>query len=343
MENLIKQIVRILKKKSTLLVAAPITLAACEYKAIEEDKKKKEEQKQKQEGKKPITNFNFNAVRVTKGLEAVSSKYQRITVLQDKMYSVGGQNASNLSNDVWSSYDGAEWEKLTQTVSFTPRVRQELITFNQQMWVIGGSNIRGSLNDVWSSYDGKRWVQVKKNDNTGFSPRSYFATLVFKNQIWVIGGAAVGGSDLNDVWSSYDGQNWIQAKKNDNTGFKARYQTYSVVYQDKMWIIGGTNFNGKVNDVWSSYDGKNWEKVIEKAKFTGAGSNGAIILNYGQRMWLLGHDFEGKDVWTSTDSKNWIQQKMILPSGGSFLYQRGVVFKDKIFTIGNGRVLSYQL
>ena len=54
----------------------------------------------------------------------------------------------------------------------------------------------------------------------------------------------------NDVWYSSDGINWYQATPNAN--FSKRQSHSSVVFNNKIWVIGGGDNTSFYNDVWYS-------------------------------------------------------------------------------------------
>ena len=82
----------------------------------------------------------------------------------------------------------------------------------------------------------------------------------------------------------------------------------SLVFQDKMWLIGGRTANeAHIAEVWSSTDGYNWTEVNPSAAF-GARREFVSMVHDG-KMWVLGGEIEGyvlaNDVWYSSDGANW--------------------------------------
>jgi len=60
------------------------------------------------------------------------------------------------------------------------------------------------------------------------------------------------------AWSSTtstDGANWTLV--NGSPGWSARYAHQSLVYDGRMWIMGGIDV-GYLGDVWHSTDGITW-------------------------------------------------------------------------------------
>ena len=82
----------------------------------------------------------------------------------------------------------------------------------------------------------------------------------------------------------------------------------SLVFQDKMWLIGGrTASEAHIAEVWSSTDGYNWTEVNPSAAF-GARKEFVSMVHDG-KMWVLGGEIEGyvlaNDVWYSSDGATW--------------------------------------
>jgi hypothetical protein len=119
------------------------------------------------------------------------------------------------------------------------------------MWVIAGEDSEGRKNDVWYSEDGKKWVEA--TSKAQFPERSLHTSVVFNNKMWVIGGSGYDGFMVykNDVWFSSDGIKWKKIEM--ASGFSKRYGHASIVFKDKIWVIGGRGGKdvGDIkNDVW---------------------------------------------------------------------------------------------
>lgn len=150
---------------------------------------------------------------------------------------------------------------------------------------------------------GINWTQAAV---PAFSGRAHHTTLTFEGKLWVIGGQD--GSRKNDVWSSVDGQTWVQVTA--AAAFSARDGHSSVVFDDgggeKMWVIGGDDGIYK-NDVWSSDDGVTWVQATAAAAFSGRETQSSMVFN--SKMWVIaGYDVATKnDVWSSVDGVTWVQ------------------------------------
>ena len=146
------------------------------------------------------------------------------------------------------------------------------------------------------------------------------------------------------------GYKWINVTMNGP--FAPRDGCGALVFQNKMWLLGGWNPRDKahfpricVNEVWSSQDGLNWTLVKPNtfidATFNGAadwaGRHTAGNVVFKDKMWIVGADaiqnrYES-DVWNSSDGKSWTRLTDKAPWGPRVLHYT-LVFRDKIWVIG---------
>jgi len=171
-------------------------------------------------------------------------------VFDNKMWVIGGHNGYANRNDVWYSSDGVTWTQATASASFSKRRGHTSVVFDNKMWVIGGRDGSSNLNDVWYSSDGVTWTQATAS--APFSGRQGHTSVVFDNKMWVIGGNGVGSTYFNDVYSSPDGITWTRVLSDGHTQWSKRYGHQCLVFDSKMWIIGGYGANGDLNDVWNN-------------------------------------------------------------------------------------------
>lgn len=91
------------------------------------------------------------------------------------------------------------------------------------------------------------------------------------------------------------------------SGWGARQGHATVVFNQRMWVIGGSLTDGKqAADVWSSADGANWTLHTQHAGFSPRAHHAAVVFN--NRMYIFGGDAGGygcNDVWSSPDGANW--------------------------------------
>jgi dihydrofolate reductase len=227
----------------------------------------------------------------------------------EKMWVIGGGPFH--ANDVWNSTNGATWTPVKsdeKNNGFSQRESHESVVFDDKMWVIAGVEVRFglghfSVNDVWNSTNGATWEKIKSNDSNGFSARQSFSSVVFNDgsgkKIWVIGGIDGNNDRLNDVWNSTDGKTWTPVKANNSEGFSARSGHTSVVFDNKMWVIGG--FDGTLkDDVWSSTNGVTWNEETDNPRFTGRYNHTSVMFK--NKIWFMAgsdslRNTSKNDVW----------------------------------------------
>lgn len=201
---------------------------------------------------------------------------------KDKMWYMGGWYNGRLpgheaTNDVWSSTDGIKWNQAPRNDRWSPRIAAGVVEFKGKLWILGGTenyyfgDQKSLKNDVWSSADGETWNLVTAD--AGWSPRAYHTVVAHHGKLWVMGGGnyVPEYQAHNDVWSSEDGVHWTQVA--EHAPWEERLWFSSVVYRDRMWVIGGWNktpTSKNLGDVWYSKDGRTWKQlqseVIWKAR-----------------------------------------------------------------------------
>ncbi len=223
-------------------------------------------------------------------------------VFQDKMWFMGGWYNGLLpgrsaSNEVWWSTDGTEWQQATQKAGWTPRLAAGAVVFKDRMWILGGSEDyfskkRGHLkNDVWYSANGKEWELV--TTNAGWSPRAFHQALVFGDRIWILGGGeqiSRGPGRFNDVWCSEDGAHWTRVTQ--AAPWETRSWFSSVVYRDRMWVLGGfsdasiPSHHINYADLWYSEDGRSWTALRSEVIWTARHEHSALVFK--DKIWVFG-------------------------------------------------------
>lgn len=129
------------------------------------------------------------------------------------------------------------------------------------------------------------------------------------------------------------GAGWTQ---NTNAPWQARSNAACVVFQNKIWIIGGNNlgFVDYYSDIWSSADGTTWQQVVATAPWSKRTFFQAVVFN-NQLFVMGGRDSTGlkNDVWSSPDGLEWTQLTTAAdwPVRSAF---RAVAFNNGIFLMG---------
>ena len=254
--------------------------------------------------------------------------------------------SSNQNPTEWAAPKSATtsvWTQVTDSASWAPREHHTSVVYNGKIWIIGGVRyklfgVEGvdevlGFNDVWSSSDGVNWTQV--TDSAPWPPRHGHSSVVYDGKIWVIGGIkeTLNGNthsytEWTDVWCSSDGVNWTQVTDSaPNVWHKAS----SVVYDGKIWIIGGQHTK---NDVWCSSDGVNWTQVTDSLPCN-RGYHSSVV--YDGKMWVIGGLDDAQDstndVWYSLHGLDWTQATDSAAWSPRFSHA-SVVFDGKVWVLG---------
>ncbi|MEM2618527.1 MAG: DUF2341 domain-containing protein, partial [Candidatus Hadarchaeales archaeon] len=126
-------------------------------------------------------------------------------------------------------------------------------------------------------------------------------------------------------------------------GWSGRYSHTSVVFDNKIWVLGGYASSGYKNDVWYSSDGINWTCATSAASWSARYGHTSVVFD--NKIWVLGgYDSSGykNDVWYSSNGTSWT----CATSAASWSARCGhtsVVFDNKIWVLGgftSGGVLN---
>jgi hypothetical protein len=238
-----------------------------------------------------------------------------------------------------------DWVRVTEHAPWQARDSQGELAFGRRMWIFGGwfDSFRPAPRDVWSSTDGRTWTQVTPEAPWRHSDLSM--SLVHNDRMWFMGGWMGGRMPQHEagheVWSSTNGADWQQATP--RADWSPRLAAAAVVFQGKMWILGGTedyyfgDAKSLKNDVWSSADGAHWQQVTEHAGWTPRAYHQAVVL--GGMIYVLGGgnyvpEYEARhDVWCSRDGAHWRQVTAAAPWKPR-LWFSAVVYRDHLWVLG---------
>lgn len=165
--------------------------------------------------------------------------------------------------------------------------------------------------------------------------------MVFDGKMWVFGGGA-GTTYYNDVWYSPDGATWASAT--DSADWEARAGHTSIVFNDTLWILGGSGSGvGAIyRDAWYSMDGVTWTCATDSAGWAARSGHTSVVFD--NKMWVIGGRGAGMgnnydDVWYSTDGIIWT---CATDSAGweARSGHTSVVFDTKMWVIGGSGALG---
>ena len=254
--------------------------------------------------------------QVTAKAPWIHSDLSMSLTFKNRMWFMGGWYNGRLpghsaSNQVWASTDGKVWTRATKAAGWTPRLAAALVEFKGRMWMLGGTenyyfgNKKSLKNDVWSSPDGKTWTRA--TDNAGWTPRAYHQAAVLGDRMFVFGGGnyVPEYEAFNDVWSSTDGVHWTRVT--EKTPWHPRLWFTSVVYRNRMWVLGGWSNNPSKNwgDAWYSKDGKTWTEYKTSTTWKARHEHSAYVL--GGKLWIAGGHARplSSEVWSLELPDGW--------------------------------------
>ena len=137
------------------------------------------------------------------------------------------------------------------------------------------------------------------------------------------------------------GKIWTQEKA--SAGWSGRCYHSNVVFNNKIWIIGGKeNYGHYKNDVWSSSDGITWVQETSSAGWSARSDHTSAVFE--NKLWLMGgDDSDGfkNDIWSSSDGKTWSQ----VGANAGWDARGGhtsVVFQNKMWVLGGKSIENYR-
>ena len=110
---------------------------------------------------------------------------------------------------------------------------------------------------------------------------------------------------LNDVWSSSDGMHWERVT--EHAPWAPRIWFSSVVYRDRIWVLGGWSNNPSKNwgDVWYSRDGKEWTELRSNVVWKERHEHSAYVFQ--DKIWVAGGHAQplSSEVWSLEVPRDW--------------------------------------
>ena len=243
---------------------------------------------------------------------------------------------SHLANHQPIAATNYGWTKVTDHAPFPGSYNFPLFNMRNKLWAL---HSQGN----WYSADGRSWT---KAELPPLGLRTAFQQYVQLNDAIYALGTTEGdylhlsiGSRI--AKTSNDLKQWeVIAEQSE---LPARVFYGAVVFDKKIWLLGGFDGKNYYNDVWNSSDGVKWRRVAETSPWSARTNPSAIVFQ--NRIWLIGGGIiDGQvfnDVWFTKDGMNWKQatDKMgAKPTfGGS-----AVVFDSKIWLVGVNRNDGFQ-
>lgn len=220
-----------------------------------------------------------------------------------------------------------EWQRLTDNIGDTWRVRDGNTT-------------------TWLPSTGKFWMVAGWN---GYQEPEGFSTVppdsVYPPE-----------NTTDEIWSSPDGVTWTLERPHQHGQFERRHSHNTMLWKDKLWMIGGDNHQGFPNhDVVSSADGVTWTVELGPGKTEPPWAERVLQMSgvYAGKLWTAGGQEVGEydtltyhnDVWSTEDGVNWVQVAPDAPGSETRWAGCGVMdglveFKGRMWLVGCARERS---
>ncbi len=251
-------------------------------------------------------------------------------------HSASKVTATGASAESASQYS---WAKVADAAAFPGGYNFPVFVMQNEMWAF---HPQGN----WRSPDGKTWTKSEL-PLTGLNS-AYQKYVQLGDSVYALG--AMEGNYLNMRLSSRimrtkDFKRWEVLA--EETNLPARVFYGALVFDNKIWLMGGFDGQTYYNDVWNSTDGVRWTRVSERAAWSERNISGATVV-FKDRMWIIGggvidgtpmkNEKAGSEIWSSADGVNWVREsESIKPAwGGS-----PVVFDGKLWLVGANRDGSF--
>jgi hypothetical protein len=187
---------------------------------------------------------------------------------------------------LWSSTDGAAWERLALPKAFTGN---EVLTISggSAGFIATGNRGEGTTPGLWTSADGRSWIARPL-------PKVASGTLALDGAVSFAGGFAVAGSVLGEegcggaehiraaTWWSADGAAWTRAALPGSLT-EASARLWMRALNDATLMILQESGDGEKRLAWTSGDGRTWTAVeapsqLADLRATGDGRHTAMLV-----------------------------------------------------------------
>ena len=219
------------------------------------------------------------------------------------------------------------WTQLTADAGYSKSYNYQLFADDEY--------IRALHHDgMWLSKDGRTWLKATLSDI--INRQAFLDYVKFKGAIYALGtfdGNIEHYTQTTQIARTSDFKTWEILAKDSN--LPKRFFYHPFVFQNKIWIVGGEDANGRYSDAWVSSDATHWIKIADNLPFGNRAGQHFALFN--DKIYMLDYD-----VWASSDGLNW---KLLTPKivDGDIFGYSVEIFDNRIWLIGcnrNGKFVS---
>jgi hypothetical protein len=229
---------------------------------------------------------------------------------------------SNSSIAVPSTVNGYQWTEQTVEAAFAKSYNFQLFSIHDTLWAFHPAG-------NWYSLNGKDWEKSMLPNS--INNLAFLDYIVFNNSVLGLGhfeGNIEHFTLTTEIYQTTDMKNWKVLSKKSN--LPKRFFYHPFVFNNKIWIIGGSDSNDSFADIWNSDDGVNWVKRADNMPFGKRDNSQFVIFN--NKIYLINND-----VWSSPDGLNWTLETKELVKGETIYGSAAIVFDGKIWMLGCDR------
>lgn len=247
----------------------------------------------------------------------------------------GGMSESDINsfttkyNEAPTNFSLAEIENAATGVELLPSFAWEASTdpeggtITYDLYIDASSNPTSKVAENLSNTSYQTTVELSSNTK-------YYWKVIAKDP--------QGTETLSAIWSFTTRDLVVATQVVADAPWAGRDGHTSLVFDNKMWIIGGLSCcGGRYNDVWYSEDGETWVEATSNAGFSPRGAHSSVVFD--NKMWVFGGNEsfssgrEFSDVWYSEDGVTWVEATSDADFGPRF-NQKSLVFDGKIWMFG---------
>ncbi|MFS4493107.1 hypothetical protein [Maribacter sp. 2308TA10-17] len=204
-------------------------------------------------------------------------------------------------------------------------VDERLSLLENYSWNVVAKDGKGGESESIGQAFSTRTVRTSiATDAAAFGLRVAHSSVLFDDKVWVISGRTFDTDDTylgepNDIWNSEDGVNWTLVTS--DASFSGRLRHSSVVFENKMWVLGGVVGTERSSEIWNSSDGINWTLVSNNSTLDFTDDK---VIVFDNKLWLV-----NDNVWFSEDGIVWT----LAYNGSERIRGSAVTFQDKMVVV----------
>jgi len=234
-----------------------------------------------------------------------------------------------------------QWEPVTSSAAYPEGYNYPVYVFGDRMVALN--------NGAWLSSNGKDWTKTELPES-GLNS-AYQKFVQFNGAIYALGSLTGNYERFTitpKILKTTDFRKWETVAETSNIPKRVFYGL--VVFDKKMWMLGGFDGSRYHNDVWSSTDGVTWKLVAESTNWSPR--NAVAVTVFKDRLWLFGggvidgtrdpNPNSRNEIWSSANGIDWRREATQISEDGRYVGGSVAVWDDKLWLVGVNRGNEFQ-